>query len=451
LEAAPRHRLSTEATSFKDWLNLKPKFQAARRYTIEMGWDFTIITDREIRTPYLKNITLLIECRKHPIDEAVTKLLLEALNSLGETNPDTLLRSISQDSLTIATMIPTLWQLVADYRISADLEKPLTMSCRIWSNCEGKGVTAMSRFIILAPGAVVESAGARYVISHILSLERILAKDEATGKIAELRIANLTPSAATNSKVEVKEVALIDQKDWAAAERCLDQIRPLLFVRRTKEMVKSVAVEMGIGLSSLYRKIELYERTGLVSELIPRRSSGGRGHSGLMPEAEAVIASTIDEVYLSKQKRSIKKTADEISTRFRTAKLAPPHYNTVRNRIVAIAEKERDKKRLGARAANDKYGAHPLHFPGADWPLAVVQIDHTKFDIMLVDDVHRVCIGRPWVTVAIDVFSRMVAGIYVSLDPPNTMSVGLCIAHAILPKDQWLAKLGLSTAWPCWA
>jgi putative transposase len=214
----------------------------------------------------------------------------------------------------------------------------------------------MSRFIILAPGAVVESAGARYVISHILSLESILAKDEATGKTAELKIANLTPSStASNSKVEVKEIALIDPEDWAAAERCLDQIRPLLFVRRTKEMVKSVALEMGIGLSSLYRKIEIYETTGLVSELIPRRSGGGRGRSRLTPEAEAVIASTIDEVYLNKQRRSIKKTADEISMRFHNAKLKPPHYNTVRNRIVAVAEKERDKKRLGARAASESH------------------------------------------------------------------------------------------------
>ena len=92
----------------------------------------------------------------------------------------------------------------------------------------------MSRFIILAPGAVVESAGARYVISHILSLESILAKDEATGKIAELKIANLTPGgSAANRKVEVNEVALME--DWVAAERCLDQIRPLLLVRRNKE------------------------------------------------------------------------------------------------------------------------------------------------------------------------------------------------------------------------
>jgi hypothetical protein len=117
---------------------LKPKFQAARRYAIERAWDFTIITDREIRTPYLKNITLLLECRKHPMDKASTKQLLEALTCFGETNPDALLRSISQDSLTRATMIPTLWQLVADYRIGTDLEEPLTMNCRIWSKVRGE-------------------------------------------------------------------------------------------------------------------------------------------------------------------------------------------------------------------------------------------------------------------------------------------------------------------------
>jgi hypothetical protein len=122
----------------KDWLKLKPKFHAARRYAAERAWDFTVITDREIRTPYLKNITLLLECRKHPTDEAVTNVLLDALDSLGDTNPDTLLRSVSQDSLTRATMIPTLWQLVADYRIGADLEKPLTMNCPIWSKLRGE-------------------------------------------------------------------------------------------------------------------------------------------------------------------------------------------------------------------------------------------------------------------------------------------------------------------------
>ncbi len=120
------------------------------------------------------------------------------------------------------------------------------------------------------------------------------------------------------------------------------------------------------------------------------------------------------ESYLNKQKRSIKKTADEIKRTFANAQIKPPHNNTIRNRILAVSEKQRDKERFGAKIASEKHDAFPGHFPGADWPLAVVQIDHTKFDIMLVDDIHRLCIGRPWVTPAIDVFSRMVVGLRLS-------------------------------------
>jgi putative transposase len=44
----------------------------------------------------------------------------------------------------------------------------------------------------------------------------------------------------------------------------------------------------------------------------------------------------------------------------------------------------------------------------------------------------------------------MVAGFYISFDPPGALATGLCIAHAILPKDKWLAKYGVATAWPFW-
>ncbi|WP_192882618.1 Mu transposase C-terminal domain-containing protein [Neisseria lactamica] len=80
----------------------------------------------------------------------------------------------------------------------------------------------------------------------------------------------------------------------------------------------------------------------------------------------------------------------------------------------------------------------------------MVQIDHTKLDIILVDDVYRKPIGRPWITLAIDVFSRMVTGFYVSFDPPSALSTGLCLAHSILSKESWLAKHGVKGRWPVW-
>ena len=309
----------------------------------------------------------------------------------------------------------------------------------------------MNQVLGLASGAAIASGGRRYVITHILSLEAVLAKDQETGQSVELKLGDIVPSQPSVSpKTEAKDLTLIEQKDWASAEQWFSRIQPLLLTPRTTDMVKAVAQEAGVHPATVYRKIALYEQSGRVSELTPVKPNGGKGQSRLPPEAEAIVGSLVKEVYLSKQKRSIKKTNDAIRRSCTHANLKAPHYLTVRKRILAVSEVEREKQRLGSKVANEKHSAFPGHFPGADWPLAVVQIDHTKFDIMLVDDIHRLCIGRPWVTVAIDVFSRMVVGVYISLDPPNTMSVGLCIAHAILPKEQWLARLGISNSWPCW-
>ena len=45
-----------------------------------------------------------------------------------------------------------------------------------------------------------------------------------------------------------------------------------------------------------------------------------------------------------------------------------------------------------------------------DHALEVVQIDHTPVDVIVVDEAHRLPIGRPWLTLAIDVATRVVAG-----------------------------------------
>jgi hypothetical protein len=41
------------------WQDYRSKFKAARRYACTQGWVFRLITEREIRTPYLKNATFL--------------------------------------------------------------------------------------------------------------------------------------------------------------------------------------------------------------------------------------------------------------------------------------------------------------------------------------------------------------------------------------------------------
>lgn len=62
--------------------------------------------------------------------------------------------------------------------------------------------------------------------------------------------------------------------------------------------------------------------------------------------------------------------------------------------------------------------------------LEQVQVDHhTVIDVIVVDERDRLPIGRPYLTVAIDVCSRCLLGMVVTLEAPSAVSVGLCLAH----------------------
>ena len=68
--------------------------------------------------------------------------------------------------------------------------------------------------------------------------------------------------------------------------------------------------------------------------------------------------------------------------------------------------------------------------------------------MIVVDEETRLPIGRPILTIAIDICTRMVAGFYLSLDPPSSASIGLCLLHAIYDKTSWLLERGVEYAWP---
>nr|WP_234896622.1 transposase family protein [Sinorhizobium medicae] len=80
--------------------------------------------------------------------------------------------------------------------------------------------------------------------------------------------------------------------------------------------------------------------------------------------------------------------------------------------------------------------------------MQVVQVDHTKADIFVVDEETRQPIGRPWLTLAMDVCSRMVTGFYLTMDAPSRLSTSLCLLHSVFDKSAWLREREITEAWP---
>ncbi len=303
----------------------------------------------------------------------------------------------------------------------------------------------------IRPGIEVLVAGQRGYVTHVLDLDSVLVRDAETGQVSRARVHELTSAApAPVDLVPQADLELVPDEDWQTAQRRLEIIRPLVGLqRRTRAEVAARARESGAAVATLYGWLATYEASGRLTSLMPRARSD-KGGTKLSPEVEAVIQATLEDEYLTPQRKPISPVCAEVRRRCINAELDPPHPNTVRSRIAALSESFQVRRRHGRKTAEQVFEPSMGEFPGADWPLSYVQIDHTKLDIILVDDVHRRPITRPWITLAIDVFSRMVAGFYVSFDPPGAMATGLCLAQAILPKEPWLAKVDLDAEWPLW-
>ncbi|NVI09691.1 hypothetical protein [Paraburkholderia youngii] len=78
-------------------------------------------------------------------------------------------------------------------------------------------------------------------------------------------------------------------------------------------------------------------------------------------------------------------------------------------------------------------------------------IDATIADVYLVLSYDRtVVVGRPTVYLAMDVWSRMIVGFYVTFDPPSFEGVALMLENIATPKDEFCARFGIKIEWKDW-
>jgi putative transposase len=158
------------------------------------------------------------------------------------------------------------------------------------------------------------------------------------------------------------------------------------------------------------------------------------------------IQETIKVFYLKPTRPSVARLVHEIRTRCLALGLPPPNWRTVKARIADLDTRAKARKR-GESALLKSTMAVPGEYR-ASRPLEIVQIDHTRVDLIVVDEQTREPLGRPWITLAMDVFTRMVTGFYLTMDNPSRLSVSLCLLHAVFDKGAWLREREINTDWP---
>ena len=246
-------------------------------------------------------------------------------------------------------------------------------------------------------------------------------------------------------------LAMSQASQWHEWHLCAQEARKILAAQtpdEKKQCYAESAERLGLSVRTMQRRVAQFRIHGTVSAMGPDKSGRRTGVRLLLPKVEEIIAAQLHERWLKESKPSLTDAIEHIQKECRKFQCPIPSPTTIRYRASQLDEYERIRRREGAKAA--KYKLKPMtgSFEVARL-LESVQIDHTLADIILrseFDD--KVTVGRPWVTLAVDVASRMVVGVYISLEPPSAVSVGMCLTNAILPKSDFLANLGIAGEWP---
>ena len=117
----------------ENWEQLRPKFKAGIRFARAQGWRFRILTEVEIRTPYLENARFLLNYRRSTPDLALVDRLCDQLEDMREATPAGLIEAVFRDKWKQAQALTVLWHLIGARDICTDLNAPLTMSSSIWA------------------------------------------------------------------------------------------------------------------------------------------------------------------------------------------------------------------------------------------------------------------------------------------------------------------------------
>ena len=183
----------------------------------------------------------------------------------------------------------------------------------------------------------------------------------------------------------------------------------------------------GVNLRKDNNHIKVIDpKTDEVLQIIPCR---------LGQEQVEVLQNVISGFYLKPLKPTKKEVLWRVEQECKRLNATPIPKSTVYRMLGQIEDRYLVLFRDGKKAYEQKYRQVDVRDNVALGPLHVVQIDHTLLDIDVLDDERTGVVGRPWITVGLDEYSRMPWCIEIGWEPSSTKVLARAIYHGILPKN----------------
>jgi putative transposase len=227
----------------------------------------------------------------------------------------------------------------------------------------------------------------------------------------------------------------------------LEVIQQLIAAQGTDrygKLQQQAARKLGITVRSLQRLVKRWRDQGLSA--LSKQPRVDQGVVRISSEWRDFILKT----YRDGNRGSRRMTPAQVVLRVRARAqefgvVDYPSRTTVYRILQPQIEKQQAKRSLGWRGDRLWITTREGIELAIEWSNQVWQCDHTKIDVLVVDQAGDV-LGRPWLTIIVDTYSRCLMGLHLGFDAPSAQVVGLALRHAILTK-QYAAAYELQQVW----
>ncbi len=340
----------------------------------------------------------------------------------------------------------------------------------------------------LSNGARFQWRDVIYQINHLLPEGKVNLEELLTGATSLVELSTLVQALFDDklhflAETKPARIATVPEQPHAPAALALSEypaegvaiaryrlevIRPLLKldnrtrakVRARVETIKAEqpaaetehSLQNAVSVAAVYRWLKGYQQSGDdLRALIPAvQERGGKGSVRLPSEVNALLEIILQDKSQVQEKVTIDDLRQELAVRLAeenqlrpaTAQLRLPSRDTIAHRWATILIRP-------ARAAGHKSAALRQYgqTPYPELPLERVEIDHTRSDLVVIDDRDNLPLGRLTLTYCLDLATRYPLGYYLGFEPPSYLTVMECLHHAILPKGDVRAQYGTEHTW----
>jgi len=239
---------------------------------------------------------------------------------------------------------------------------------------------------------------------------------------------------------------LVEERRWKFLERVAQAMRSMGDTPMTHRRADALAKRFGVDRATIYRYRARLHDIDEATAIAGRQRGWKPLASRLTPKQEQCIEEAIHALRRKPGPVRVVDLVEEVGSRCRLLRVACPSRPAIDRRLKRSVGLKVHRRGVAAPGTAD-----PRISPGTfvvHRPLDVVQIDHTPMDIVVVDDLFRQPLGKPYLTLATDVATRSILGFVISFVPPSAATVSLCLTLVVSPKAAWLKQLGVAGVWP---